>query len=274
MMQFGLGIGDLEIRRRRDGSRRLRGRFPYKSRAVLSDGGRKGGRPQKEEFAPRAFAYRVDAPDKEIHLLAGHDFNRVLASKLNGTLTLTDSDDALTFEATIVPEIAATSYGSDVIAQVDSGLAYGISPGFRLPPPRAVAKPETFTDEGYDPARGMHNALIRTISAALLYELSVVTRPAYKESTISADPPDDGSDLTDDEKIKAGWTYDANGKLVPPPKTDAEKLAAGWTWQNGILVPPAQPQSTIPIIGAPVPLRRPGQIVRAAVVPALARWRL
>ncbi|HMN37208.1 MAG TPA: HK97 family phage prohead protease [Hyphomicrobium sp.] len=212
-MEFAHGIGALEIRRRRDGSRRLRGRFPYNSRAVLSDGGRKGGRPQKEEFASRAFAYRVEAPDKEIHLLAGHDFNRPLASKLNGTLILSDSDEALTFEATIVPEIAETSYGRDVLAQVDSGLAYGISPGFRLPPPRAVAKPETFADEGYDPARGMHNALIRTIGAALLYELSIVTRPAYKETTVSAD--DSESTDEEQEQHRSGQIIQPSPIIVP-----------------------------------------------------------
>ncbi len=214
MDEVAILIGDLELRAARNGRRRLKGRFPYKKRAVLSDGGRKGGRPQKEEFAAKAFAYRVDAPDKEIHLLAGHDYNRPLASKLNGTLTFTDTDEALTFEADITPEIAATSYGRDVLAQIDSGLAYGISPGFRLPPPRAVAKPEQFTDEGHDPARGMHNALIRTIFQALLYEISIVTRPAYKESDIQAVAEISAEDQA---LIDAGWTYNDQGVLVPPP---------------------------------------------------------
>lgn len=285
-METALWMGDLEVRAARKGRRKLRGRFPYKKRAVLSDGGRKGGRPQKETFSPKAFAYRVEAADKEIHLLVGHDFNRPLASKLTGTMKLVDTAEALTFEAEITPEIAATSYGSDVLAQIDSGLAYGISPGFRLPPPRRVAKPEVFTDEGHDPSRGMFNALIRTISSALLYELSIVTRPAYKESTIEA-LPDDGEDddlsatadippLTDAEKIAAGWVRDANGVLVPPPKTDAEKLAAGWIWQNGILVPPpnAVAATAFPALAAPVPLIRPIPIVRAQpALPSIARYR-
>lgn len=200
----------LEIRRRRDGSRRLRGRFPYKKRAVLSDGG-KSGRPQKEEFAPKAFAYRVDKPEEEIHLLVGHSFDKPLASKLNGTLSLIDSEDALTFEATISPQIADTSYGADTLKQIESGLAVGISPGFRIPPKRAVANAEKLTDEGYDPARGMHNAVIRTIFAALLYELSIVTRPAYTETNVEI------SDEEVQRLIDAGWTYNAAGVLVPPP---------------------------------------------------------
>jgi hypothetical protein len=84
----------------------------------------------------------------------------------------------------------------------------------------------------------VHNALIRSIFQAVLFELSVVTRPAYKEATVVAD---DNGPQTDADKIAAGWIYDAQGKLVPPPQTDSEKLADGWTYQNGILVPPPQP---------------------------------
>jgi HK97 family phage prohead protease len=229
MHEFASLIGELELRAAgRNGRRRLRGRFPYRKRAVLSDGGRKGGRPQKEEFAPRAFGYRVEAPDKEIHLLVGHDFNRPLASKLTNTLRLIDSDEALTFEAEISPEIAATSYGIDTLAQIDSGLAYGISPGFRLPPPRRVKTPEKFTDEGYDPSRGMFNAQIRTIFSALLYELSIVTRPAYKESDISA--ADEQEPETDEEKIAAGWVMQ-NGVLVPPTETIKRAAPAALRWR-------------------------------------------
>ncbi|WP_319798777.1 HK97 family phage prohead protease [Nitrobacter sp.] len=231
-------IGDLELRAARNGRRRLRGRFPYKKRAVLSDGGRKGGRPQKEEFASRAFGYRVQDQTAEIHLLVGHSYDKPLASKLTNTLHLVDSDEALTFDAEITPEIADTSYGADILKQIDGGLSVGISPGFRLPPPRAVAKPEVYTDEGHDPARNMHNARIRTILQALLYELSIVTVPAYKLATVTADT------MSDAEKIAVGWVYDADGVLVDPATmSDADKIAAGWTWQNGILVPP--PQSII-----------------------------
>ncbi|HWM47084.1 MAG TPA: HK97 family phage prohead protease [Xanthobacteraceae bacterium] len=249
MDEFAALVGELETRAARNGRRRLRGRFPYRKRATLSDGGRNGGRPQKEEFAPRAFGYRVDKPGEEIHLLVGHSYDKPLASKLNGSLSLVDSDEALTFEAEIAEAIAETSYGADILKQIDSGLAVGISPGFRIPPPRAVAKAEVFTDEGHDPARGMYNARIRTILAALLYELSIVVVPAYKESKVESagDAP-----LTDAEKIAAGWTW-KNGVLVPPPETDAEKIAAGWTHQNGILVPP------------------PTTITRA--MPAALRWR-
>mgnify|MGYP001793328926 FL=1 len=74
-----------------------------------------------------------------------------------------------------------------------AGLIVGISPGFRLPPKRAVAQPEKVEDEGFDPENGAHNAIIRTVMQALLYELSIVTRPAYPEAQVEArswDVPD------------------------------------------------------------------------------------
>ncbi|MEO4043949.1 HK97 family phage prohead protease [Hoeflea sp. CAU 1731] len=184
-MLHGLIQGQLEVRRAGDGSTRLAGSFPYGTPAVLSDGGRTG-RPRKEVIAPRAFAYRVEKPDEDIHLLLGHDFGQPLASKLTATLKLTDTDEALKFEALISREIAETSYGRDALAMIGSGLAVGISPGFRIPPARAVKDAEAISEEPDRPDEGMHRAIIRTVKSALLYELSVVTRPAYSESQVEA----------------------------------------------------------------------------------------
>lgn len=183
-MQVGLAHGELELEERaaKSRKRRLKGRFPYGKRATLSDGG-KTGRPQKETFAPRAFAYRVDRPEEDIHLLIGHSYDRPIASRGAGTLDLVDRDDALTFTAIIDEETQEISWVQDFFRAFNAGLVGGISPGFRLPPPRAVAKPEVVTEE--DPREG--TALIRTILAALLYELSLVTRPAYDETEVEAE---------------------------------------------------------------------------------------
>jgi HK97 family phage prohead protease len=182
-MMHGLAIAPLELRRAADGGANLRGRFPYNKPAVLSDGGRTG-RPQKEIIAPRAFAYRVEDPGEDIHLLVGHSFDTPLASKATGTLTFRDTSTALLFDATITPEIAATSYGKDILAMIAAGLAVGLSPGFRIPPKRAVPVAERIEEEEHDPANGKHRAIIRTILQALLYELSIVTRPAYDEAQV------------------------------------------------------------------------------------------
>ena len=183
-MEHGALIGgDLEVRRSARGGVSLRGRFPYRATAVLSDGGR-NGRPRKERFAPRAFSYRVEREDEDIHLLVGHRFDKPLASRKTGTLAIRDDGEAVTFEAEVSEAIAETTHGRDALAMLRSGLAVGISPGFRLPPKRAVAEPERFEDEPHDPGRGMHGAIIRTITAALLYELSLVTMPAYPEAAV------------------------------------------------------------------------------------------
>lgn len=184
-MLWGGHDGGLELRKRASGAMSLAGRFPYNKRAVLSDGGR-SGRPRKEVIAPRAFAYRVDRPEEDIHLLVGHSYDRPLASRLAGTLDLKDGDDALTFAATITLEMQEVGYVRDFLGGFDSGLIRGISPGFRIPPKRAVRVAETVEDEGSDPENGAHNAIIRTVLQALLYELSVVTRPAYDETQLEA----------------------------------------------------------------------------------------
>lgn len=182
-LQHGLIAGDLELRARRGGGKAIRGRFPYRRRAVISDGGR-NRRPEKEEFAENAFAYRVNDETAEIHLLAGHRYDKPLASKLNGTLKLRDTVQALEFEATILPEIAETSHVRDALALLAAGLATGISPGFRLPPERAVPKDEAeeIIEEPDNPDAGQHRARIRIIKQALLFELSLVTAPAYPEA--------------------------------------------------------------------------------------------
>ena len=181
MLWGGVATGaGLELRRQYDGGVRLAGRFPYNSRAVLSDGGRTG-RPKKEEFAPGAFAYTVENK-AEVHLLAGHSFDRPLASRGAGSLDLVDTADALTFTARIAPELTALDYVKAVLAGIAAGLVIGISPGFRIPPERTVPDAESVAEE--DPAEG--TALIRTISAAILFELSLVTRPAYPETQVEA----------------------------------------------------------------------------------------
>lgn len=182
-MQTGFAHGELILEERalRSRSRRLSGRFPYGSRATMSDGG-KSGRPQKEEFAPHAFSYRVEMPDEDIHLLIGHSYDKPVASRSAGTLSLEDTDEALTFVAMIHEGMQEASWIKDLFATFDAGLIGGISPGFRLPPPRAVAKSEETVEE--NPREG--NALIRVILAALLYELSLVTRPAYQETKVEA----------------------------------------------------------------------------------------
>jgi uncharacterized protein len=178
-MLIGAPYGAFEVRRDRLGETRLTGRFPYNSRAVLSDGGRTG-RPRKEEFAPGAFDFSINSPDQEINLLVGHDFGKPLASKRNGTLTFEMTPEALILNAIITPTVMETSHARDAMALLQSGLAVGISPGFRIPPRQTVPNSEEIFEE--DPSEG--RAIIRRILEAILFEFSIVSRPAYSEAQI------------------------------------------------------------------------------------------
>lgn len=153
--------GGLEVRAEGDGSQTIAGRFPYSTETELARG-------RYETFAPRAFRAEGD-----IHLLYGHDYNRPLASRRAGSLTLDDGDDALSFEARITPDVAGTSHGKDTLALVAAGLSVGLSPGFRLAP-------------GGDRVERRSDGVLRTVSKAELFELSIVTRPAYDQAQVEA----------------------------------------------------------------------------------------
>lgn len=183
-MLFGFDAGDLELRRA-GGKVRLRGKFPYNKTAVLSDGGRNGGKPKKERIRSRAFKFRIENPKEDIHLLSGHRYDRPLASRGSKTLEIVDTDDAVEFEATIPPELEDVTWVRDVLASINAGLIVGISPGFRLPPQRTVKNAETIEHEpDKGPGTDMRGAIIRTINDALLYEFSLVTVPAYPETQV------------------------------------------------------------------------------------------
>lgn len=201
-MLWGGHSGGLELRKRASGALALHGRFPYNKRAVLSDGGRTG-RPRKEVIASRAFGYRVERLEEDIHFLVGHSYDRPLASRGAGTLDLSDTDDALTFTATITPEMQDVGYVRDFLAGFAAGLIIGLSPGFRIPPERTVPDAETVEEE--DPEEG--TALIRTIMQALLYEISVVTRPAYDETQLEA----------------RNWAVSEGGVMVPRKVQPAQR---------------------------------------------------
>ncbi|MDP2051111.1 MAG: HK97 family phage prohead protease [Cypionkella sp.] len=186
MLWGGHTGGGLEVRRKPDGSVRLEGLFPYGEQAELSDGGR-DGRPLVEIIEPGAFAYRIGFPDaKNIHLLHGHTFDKPLASVKERSLMLRDTPKGVEIAATISATILQAQYARDAVAQIESGLATGISPGFRIPPARVIPRnqAEVIEEGKVDPASGRHGAIIRRIRSALLYEFSIVTRPAYHGAQI------------------------------------------------------------------------------------------
>lgn len=151
----------------------IRGLFPYGALATMAD----RGKVRKERIMPGAFSFTLDDPDREISFLLGHSFDRPLASRRNGSLVLLDTDEALTFEATIEPDLLDVTHVRDALAMLAAGLIKGISPGFRVPPKEAVPD-----NERLDPEPGNPGVFIRTLLQLLLFEISLVSRPAYEAS--------------------------------------------------------------------------------------------
>ena len=167
-MLWGAHTGSLELRTE-GGETRLRATFPYGRETVLVE---RMGRERREMIAARAFADRIERGE-DVHFLSGHDFNKPLASRSAGTLTLTETDEALTVDATISADMAQVSYVRDFLAAHAAGLVRGLSPGFRVQPGG-----ETVEERG--------NAILRTVKAADLIEISAVTKPAYSQAQIES----------------------------------------------------------------------------------------
>jgi len=171
-MLWGGNLGALEVRQE-GGETRLSARFPYGAQTELAPG-------RHEVIASRAFRRRIEAGE-EIHLLAGHDYEKPLASRAAGTLTLTDTDYALVIEARID---GITSWAKDFIAAHAAGLIRGLSPGFRVP-------------AGGEKVEQRGAGLLRTITQADLFEISAVTVPAYPSAQIEARAWQAGADALD-----------------------------------------------------------------------------
>lgn len=161
-MLFALAV-PLELREGTgdEGSPVLSGRFPYGAETELAPG-------RREVFSPRALA-----PIDDVRLLFGHSYDRPLASTGSGSLTLRNGRDALHFEARIDPAVAKTTHGRDTLALARAGLAVGVSPGF-------------IVDPSGEEIRRSGDGILRTITRAELHELSIVTRPAYREAQVQA----------------------------------------------------------------------------------------
>lgn len=165
-------LGGLEVRQKNK-QPVIAGRFPYNALAVLAD----RGTVRKETIKPKAFDYAIKDPERDIHLLVGHSFDRPVASKLSGSLQFNDTEDFLEFIAQIPEGAERATHITDLLVMLGSGLIKGISPGFRVPPKDVVPNAESLIPEPGNPG-----VMIRVLAQLLLYELSFVTRPAYEAS--------------------------------------------------------------------------------------------
>lgn len=165
-------VSGLEIRSQ-DKRPTIVGRFPYKALATLQD----RGTVRKESIEPGAFSFSINAPDRDVHLLVGHSYDKPIASKEAGTLEFNDTEDFLEFIAQIPPGAERATHITDLLIMLGAGLIKGVSPGFRVPPKDVVPGAEKLIPEPGNPG-----VMIRQLFQLVLYELSLVTLPAYRES--------------------------------------------------------------------------------------------
>ena len=129
----------------------------------------------REVFAPGAFdgivgRHRNDPRGGlDVVALFNHDENQVLGRTTSGTLELNVTDRGLAY--TITPP--DTQLGRDLLTLIRRGDITGASFAFSIDP----------TDgERWDP--GENGTMVRTVTKVKnLYDVSVVTRPAYPSST-------------------------------------------------------------------------------------------
>lgn len=164
-------IGDdaLGLEERADGPARIRGIAPPWNSWSVDLGG------FRERFMPGAFRKFLERaptdPRGRADVIAAwnHDESRLLGRTTNGTLELRESDRGLEYVAT-PPEGTATT--NEVLALIRGKYIYGSSFAFTV-----TDGGETFDT---DPA----GKITRTITDAVLYDVSPVTRPAYPSSTL------------------------------------------------------------------------------------------
>ena len=97
-----------------------------------------------------------------------------------GTLRLTEQPDGLEFEADLPEESKQPTWMVDTRLAVESGLMRGVSPGFKIPPKDVVPDAEIL-----EPEAGNPGVMVRVINQAVLFELSLVSRPVYKGSEVN-----------------------------------------------------------------------------------------
>lgn len=131
-----------------------------------------------EKIMPGAFSKALKN-NNDIHFLAEHDSNKILSSTRNNSLTLEEDEKGLKMKATI----SKTTYGKDYYQLIKDGILRNMSFGF-FP----------IKDSWKKNAQGV---LERSISELALFEVSVVTNPAYPTSAISAR----GLDLVDEVEV-------------------------------------------------------------------------
>lgn len=152
--------------------------------------------PMYDQFYERINPRALDKTLKENDQVAlwGHDSMYVLGRKSEGTLKLINKADGLHFE--ITPP--STTWANDLIESVKRKDIKQMSFGFN------VVTDKWYADED---SKKKHGLAIREIEELKLYEISLVTFPAYTQTSVR--------------------NNNIQGEYIPtPPKDDSHKLEA------------------------------------------------
>ena len=95
---------------------------------------------------------RQELERRNVHILTGHSYDKPLGDLKSGTARVSSSKEAVAFEVDLPADANMPTYFADAVKQIRSGLAGGISPGFRVSPVSAVANAEAFEPEPGNPA--------------------------------------------------------------------------------------------------------------------------
>ena len=149
----------------------ISGAFLYDQDTIISA----SGKVRKEAIQPGAFSYAVKAPDREISLILGSP-DKPLASKMSGSLKLTDTPTGLRFSAPVLPR---TSFVADFLGMLrGKSISPGIVPFFSATPKsvarRLFSNGKAVIEEEEAPGTGIVRRIIRS---ALLISLSIMFRP-------------------------------------------------------------------------------------------------
>ena len=123
---------------------------------------------------------------RDIHILSGHNWSRVLGSVAVGSAfideILDDPEDPHVSFAIPLPKDETTlpSYFLDTIKEIELGLVTGTSPGFFLPPASKIPDAVEYINE----PESKEGVRIKVIKNAVLVEMSLVSRPAYTETGV------------------------------------------------------------------------------------------
>lgn len=116
-----------------------------------------------EMISPGAFKSSISKSESDIRALFNHDWDKVLGRTKSKTLTLREDDKGLQFEL----ELPNTSYARDLAESMERGDINQCSFSFR--------EIEETWDYSVEPA-------LRTLNEVELYEISVVSIPAYEDT--------------------------------------------------------------------------------------------